>query len=112
MGDPRGGFLNLASGDAWPRDLVDDGQVESPDPDDEDPDPARWFDVMGEGSRPAYQDRVHLTAGLADTDARDDPERALHGRGAFRGFQAALDRHEQHRVHWRVLSTERTPDAP
>jgi hypothetical protein len=32
---------------------------------------------------------------------------ALDGKGAFRRFQSALNRHEAYRVHWRVLSYER-----
>ena len=74
---------------------------------DDDPDPDRWLDVDSVGSRAAYQDMVDFTASLSDAAARNDLTHALDGRGAFRRFQSTLDRHEQHRVHWRVLSTER-----
>lgn len=107
LGDSRGGYLDLSTGDVWPMDVIDDGQVDGLDSDD-DPDPDRWVDVDSDGSRAAYQDMVDFTAGLTDAAARDELTHAVEeGRGAFRRFQSALDRHEQHRVHWRVLSTER-----
>jgi hypothetical protein len=39
--------------------------------------------------------------------ARDDLQVAVDGKGAFRRFQAAPDRHESHWVDWRVWSSER-----
>lgn len=106
LGDSRGGYLDLTTGDALAMDVVEDGQVDDLDSDD-DPDPDRWLDVDSVGSRAAYQDMVDFTASLSDAAARNDLTHALDGRGAFRRFQSTLDRHEQHRVHWRVLSTER-----
>lgn len=106
LGDPRGGYLDLTTGDVWPMEVVDDGQVDDLDPEG-DPDPHRWLVVDGDGSRAAYQDMVDFTATVTDRSARDDLTLALDGRGAFRRFQTALDRHEQCRVRWRVLSAER-----
>jgi hypothetical protein len=107
LSDPPGGYLDLETGNVWPMSIVDDGQVEGLDGYGDDPDPQRWLDVVGEGSREAFQDMVDFTESVTDPRAHDDLSAALDGRGAFRRFQAALDRHEAYRVHWRVLSTER-----
>lgn len=104
--DPRGGLLDLTTGMAWRTDLIEDGQCEDLDPDEE-PDPDRWLEIDGEGSRAPYQDMVDFTADLDHVAAREDLTAALSGRGAFRRFQAALNRHEHLRVHWRVLTAER-----
>jgi hypothetical protein len=106
LNDLRGGYIDLRAGTVWPAELIDDGQVEGPEPIEES-DPDIWLEVPGEGSREAYADMVGFTAEITDTRARDDLAAALEGNGAFRRFQAALDQHETHRVHWRVFSTER-----
>jgi hypothetical protein len=106
LNDQRGGYIDLRAGTVWPAELVDDGQVDGLEPFEE-PDLELWLDVPGEGSRDAYADMVDFTAEITDTRARDDLAAALEGKGAFRRFQAALDCHETHRVHWRVFSTER-----
>ena len=107
LSNPEGGYLDLETGNVWPMSIVDDGQVEGLAGYGDDPDPQRWLDVVGEGSREAYQDMVDFTESVTEQATRDDLSAALDGRGAFRRFQTALDRHEQYRVHWRVLSTER-----
>lgn len=104
LGDQRGGYLDLSTGMTWPVELVEDDQLDDVDPDD---DPERWLDVPGEGSRDAWRDMADFTDELTDPRVRDDLRAALDGRGAFRRFQRALDRHETYRVHWRVFSTER-----
>ena len=48
-----------------------------------------------------------FTAELTDPRVRGDLAAALEGKGAFRRFQAALNRHDTYWVHWRVFSTER-----
>jgi hypothetical protein len=106
LNDQRGGYIDLRTGSVWPAELADDGHVDGLEPFEES-DPELWLDVPGEGSRDAYDDMVDFTAEITDTRARDDLAAALEGKGAFRRFQAALDRHETHRVHWRVFSTER-----
>ena len=107
LSNPEGGYLDLETGNVWPMSIVDDGQVEGLAGYGDDPDPQRWLDVVGEGSREAYQDMVDFTESVTEQATRDDLSAALDGRGAFRRVQTALDRHEQYRVHWRVLSTER-----
>lgn len=107
LSNPEGGYLDRASGVVWPMSIVDDGQVEGLDGNGEDPDPERWLDVFGDGSREAYQDMVDFAGTVTETRAHDDLLVALEGRGAFRRFQAALDLHDTYRVHWRVLATER-----
>jgi hypothetical protein len=106
LNDQRGGYLDRAAGTVWPVELVEDGQVECLNP-FEDADPELWLDVPGEGSREAYHDMADFTAELTDPHVRGDLTAALEGKGAFRRFQAALDRHDTYRVHWRVFSTER-----
>jgi hypothetical protein len=106
LNDQRGGYIDLRAGTVWPAELVDDGQVDGLESFEES-DQELWLDVPGEGSRDAYGDMVDFTAEITDTRARDDLAAALEGKGAFRRFQGALDRHETHRVHWRVYSTER-----
>jgi len=106
LNDQRGGYLDLTTGTVWPAELVDDGQVEGLEP-FEDADPELWLDVPGEGSRDAYRDMADFTAELTDERVRGDLSAALEGKGAFRRFQDALNRHETYRVHWRVFSTER-----
>ncbi|MFN8156933.1 MAG: UPF0158 family protein [Candidatus Nanopelagicales bacterium] len=107
LSSPEGGYLDLESGDVWPMSIVDDGQVEGIEGDTDDPDPRRWLVVAGDGGREAYQDMVDFAASVTEGRTRADLSAALDGRGAFRLFQAALDRHEANRVLWRVLSTER-----
>ena len=108
LGDQRGGYLDLTAGTAWPLELIELGQVDELDPDDDpDDDPDRWLDIPGEGSRDAWRDMADFTRELTDLRTRADLEAALDGKGAFRRFQAALDRHETYRGHWRVVSTER-----
>jgi hypothetical protein len=106
LGAQRGGYLDLTTGTVWPIELVEDGQVEGLAPYG-DPDPQLWLDVPGEGSRNPYRDMADFTAELTDPRVRGDLAAALDGKGAFRRFQAALDRHDTYRVHWRVFSTER-----
>mgnify|MGYP001050129485 CR=1 FL=1 len=106
LNDQRGGYLDLTTGTVWPAELVDDGQVEGLEP-FEDADPELWLDVPGEGSRDAYRDMADFTTELTDERVRGDLGAALEGKGAFRRFQGALNRHETYQVHWRVFSTER-----
>ena len=66
-----------------------------------------WLDVPGYGSRDAYTDMTDFTADLTDPRVREDLAASLEGKGAFRRFQDALNRHDVYRVHWRVFSAER-----
>ena len=106
LGGERGGYLDLTTGTVWPIELVEDGQVEGLAP-YQDPPPQLWLEVSGEGSRNAYRDMADFTDELTDPRVRGDLVAALDGKGAFRLFQGALDRHDTYRVYWRVFSTER-----
>jgi hypothetical protein len=106
LNNERGGYLDRTTGTVWPAELVDDGQVEGLEP-FEDADPELWLDVPGEGGRDAYRDMADFTAELTDPRVRSDLAASLEGKGAFRRFQDALNRHDTYRVHWRVFSTER-----
>ena len=100
----RGGYLELATGEVWPASVVEDGDVEDLDPDELESD--RWLDVPGDG-RDAWRDMASFADQVPDARARDDLQVAVDGKGAFRRFQAALDRHEANWVDWRVWSSER-----
>jgi hypothetical protein len=101
-----GGYLDLGTGAAWPLEIVELGEIDGLEPFG-DPDPELWLDVPGDGSRDAYTDMADFTNDLADPRVREDLAASLEGRGAFRRFQDALNRHEVYRVHWRVFSAER-----
>jgi len=111
LNDQRGGYLDLTTGTVWPAELVDDGQVEGLEPFEE-ADPELWLDVPGEGSRDAYRDMADFTAELTDERVRDDLSAALEGKGAFRRFQDALNRHEAYRVHCGCSPPSAAPAGP
>jgi hypothetical protein len=77
LSNPEGGYLDLETGNVWPMSIVDDGQVEGLAGYGDDPDPQRWLDVVGEGSREAYQDMVDFTEGVSDERTHDDLSTAL-----------------------------------
>ena len=104
LSDERGGYLELATGEVWPASVVEDGDMEDLDPDELESD--RWLYVPGDG-RDAWRDMASFADQVPDARARDDLQVAVDGKGAFRRFQAALDRHEANRVDWRVWSSER-----
>jgi hypothetical protein len=104
--DEGGGYIDLETGAAWPLEMVELGEVDGLEAFG-DPDPELWLDVPGYGSRDAYTDMTDFTADLTDPRVREDLAASLEGKGAFRRFQDALNRHEVYRVHWRVFSAER-----
>jgi len=104
LSDERGGYLELASGAVWPASVVEDGDMEDLDPDELESD--RWLYVPGDG-RDAWRDMASFADQVPDARAREDLQVAVDGKGAFRRFQAALDRQEANRVDWRVWSSER-----
>ena len=89
----------------WPQQLFDDGDPELIGDPDSDPDGWLWVDP--EGSRPGWQDMADFATMIEDAAASTDLTRAIEGRGAFRRFQQALDRHDQYRAAWRVHTSER-----
>ena len=103
--DEGGGWLDLARGLPWPQQLFDDGDPELIGDPDSDPDGWLWVDP--EGSRPGWQDMADFATMIEDAAACTDLTRAIEGRGAFRRFQQALDRHDQYRAAWRVHTSER-----
>jgi predicted nucleotidyltransferase len=58
-------------------------------------------------SREAYQDMADFTASVPDPDLRDQLERAISGRGAFRRFKDELFDHPDLRAAWFALSNAR-----
>ena len=103
--DATGGWLDLREGLCWPQEVFDDADPEIAGDPDESPD--RWLEVDSEGSRPGWQDMSDFVETLDDPAAVADLTTAIHGTGAFRRFQQALDRHEEYRAAWRVHTSER-----
>jgi hypothetical protein len=104
MGD-GGGWLDLATGFAWPQEVIDLGDTdEVPDP-EEYPDSGLW--IPATDGRDAWQDMADFIDTLDDQQAADDLRAAIHGSGAFGRFQKTLDRHSQWRAAWRVFTSER-----
>jgi hypothetical protein len=104
LADERGGYLDLTDGMVWPTSVLEDGDVDDIDPEEE---PDRFLFVDGWGRRDGWSDLVDFAEGLDDATAREALLAAVQGKGAFRRFQAALDRHGRHRAAWRVFSSER-----
>ena len=101
----NGGWLDLETGIAWPQEIIDDGDADDiPDPEE---DPDRWLEIGLPGSKDAWQDMADFADSAIAASARPELEQAIHGSGAFKRFQATLNRHPGLRVHWRVHSSER-----
>ena len=105
MAGGQGGWLDLGSGFAWPQEILDDDGPEDVSGPEDDPD--RWLEIGMSGSRDAWQDMADFLDTITAGGARDDLELAIHGSGAFKRFQPALDRHSELRAPWRVHSSER-----
>ena len=100
-----GGWLDLATGFAWPQEIIELGDIdEVPDP-EEDPDSGLW--IPATDSRDAWQDMADYIDTLDDQAAAADLQSAMEGKGAFARFHKALDQHSQWRAAWRVFTIER-----
>ncbi|TAK31894.1 MAG: hypothetical protein EPO40_04085 [Myxococcaceae bacterium] len=99
-----GGYLERATGEAWPASVFEDGALEDDGDPDEDTD--RWMYVPGD-SRDAWQDMADFAAHAPDPHVRELLELAIEGRGAFGRFKSALDRHPTYWTAWHVWSSER-----
>ncbi|MGD9990599.1 MAG: hypothetical protein AB7O74_15005 [Candidatus Nanopelagicales bacterium] len=104
LGQQLGGYLELATGDAWPASVFEDGAFE--DDGDPDEDTERWLYVPGD-SRDAWQDMADFAAHAPDPHVRELLQLAIEGRGAFNRFKSALDRHPSYWCDWHVWSGER-----
>lgn len=105
LSDGVGGWLDLETGFAWPQEIMDgDGPGDIPGPDEE---PDRWLEVGFTGSGDPWQDMADFVSTVSDSQAGQDLQRAIEGKGAFKRFQTTMDRHPELCAPWRVHSHER-----
>ena len=108
-GDPvsnEGGFLDLLSGDVMPLFMTDAAMVGEDAVIDVDAEPDRWLRVPCEGSRAGWEDMATYVAGVADSRLREQLERAIEGKGAYRRFRDLIDEAGL-RQAWQEFSDER-----
>jgi hypothetical protein len=104
-GDPTlsdGGYLDLATGDAWPRVAFDDG-VTAPATKmaaRTSTTPQRWLPVPTLRSRDGWRDMRDFAAVCADPALADNLLDAITGRGAFSRFRRTLEDHPEHIRRW------------
>lgn len=82
LADQRGGYLDLSDGMVWPSNVLEDGDVDGIDPDEE---PERFLFVDGWGSRDGWADMADFADQLDDVRAREDLQRAIEGRARSDG---------------------------
>jgi hypothetical protein len=96
-GDPNrdaGGWIDLETGQAWPKFTESFGDRDEDEDRHDDPD--RWRFVACEGSGEGYRDMVLFAdTTVADSRLAEQLDTALQGRGAFRRFRDVLARHDQ-----------------
>lgn len=109
-GDPElctGGVVDLRTGNAYPDEMLDQldlGADEVPDPEG---DPDRWLALDRASSREGWQDMAYFAERQHDAAVREQLQRAMEGRGAFRRFRDVI--HGEGLVTgWDVFSTDRT----
>ena len=73
---------------------------------DIDAEPDRWLQVFCEGSRVSWEDMATYVAGVADSQLREQLERAIEGKGAYRRFRDLIAG-EGLTQAWRDFSGER-----
>jgi len=89
-GDPasnEGGFLDLQTGELTPAFMTDEAMVGEDEALDVDAEPDRWLQVFCEGSRAGWEDMATYAAAVADAHLREQLERAIEGKGAYRRFR-------------------------
>ena len=89
-GDPagnEGGFLDLRTGEVIPTFMTDEMMVGADEALEVDAEPDRWLRVPCEGSRAGWEDMASYVAGVADSHLREQLERAIEGKGAYRRFR-------------------------
>jgi hypothetical protein len=100
-----GGMLDLRNGQAWSQEIIDAVGLDQIGRPDEAPE--CWLEIGWGSTRDAWHDMSDFTDSMAGDPAFDTLAAAIDGRGAFKRFQAALDRHPRLRARWRVDSSER-----
>ena len=102
----QGGFLDLLTGEVVPAVLTDAAMVGADAVIDVDAEPDRWLRVPSEGSRAGWEDMAAYVAGVADSHLREQLERGIEGKGAYRRFRDLVDEAGL-RQAWQEFSDER-----
>lgn len=106
-GDPLngGGRIDLQTGDVWPQDALDYGDI-GDDEEAEDEEDERWLWVEAEGSDAGYRDMERFIDLVEDDRLRERLTRAIQGRGAFRRFKDTLSEDPTLVRRWIAFSDE------
>jgi len=102
----EGGFLDLRTGEVIPAVMTDEAMVGADAAIDVDAEPDRWLWVSCEGSKAGWEDMATYVAAVADSRLRQQLERAIEGKGAYRRFRDLIAG-EGLTQAWRDFSDER-----
>jgi hypothetical protein len=102
----EGGFLDLQTGEVVPAFVTDEAMVGEDEALDVDAEPDRWLHVFCEGSRAGWEDMATYVAAVADSHLREQLQRAIEGKGAYRRFRDLIG-DEGLTKAWRDFSDER-----
>jgi hypothetical protein len=102
----EGGFLDLQTGEVIPAVMTDEAMVGEDSVIDVDAEPDRWLWVACEGSKAGWEDMATYVAAVADSRLRQQLERAIEGKGAYRRFRDLIAG-EGLTQAWRDFSDER-----
>lgn len=101
-----GGWINIATGDTWSRDMLDSyDEFDNDRPGFDDSD--LWLAVPATSSRFAYRDMEHFIDGIVDIHLADRLAEAIHGQGAFRRFRSVVQTSPDTEDDWHGFSNER-----
>jgi len=106
-GNGEGGWIDLANGDTWNRDMLDAFDEFDDNRPDFDDDSDRWLAVTSVGGRAAYRDMQDFVSAVANPSAAEGLTVAIGGRGAFRRFKDALRSYPDLEDDWYRFSDER-----
>jgi hypothetical protein len=74
---------------------------------DVDAEPDRWLRVSCEGSRDGWEDMATYVAAVADSHLREQFERAIEGKGAYRRFRDLIGDEGLTQAWWSAPPDER-----
>jgi hypothetical protein len=102
----EGGFVDLRTGEVIPAVMTDEAMVGADAAIDVDAEPDRWLWVSCEGSKAGWEDMATYVATVADSHLREQLERAIEGKGAYRRFRDLIG-DEGRTQAWRDFSDDR-----
>ncbi len=101
-----GGYLDLHTGEVYDESIVDPMIVGEDAAVDVEQEPERWLRVERTGSRAGWEDMAVFAERQRDTALREQLERAIAGKGAFRRFRDIVGE-EDLLERWYVFCTDR-----